>query len=43
MFLVEPSLRSNLARLIREHTTGQTETCRLIIEGATSWEYPRWA
>lgn len=42
LFLVEPALRSQVARLIEEQTNGKAETCRLIIEGATSWEYPQW-
>jgi len=43
MFLVDPTRRSQVADLIRENTLGRTETCRLIVEAATSWEYPRWA
>jgi D-glycero-alpha-D-manno-heptose-7-phosphate kinase len=43
LFLIEPALRSHVARLIEERTSGKAETCRLIIEGATSWEYPQWS
>ncbi len=42
MFLIEPAHRTDVARLIRENTNCQVETCRLITEGATTWAYPQW-
>lgn len=42
MFLVEPRARSTVARLIREHTNGIPETCRLTVDGTTTWEVPSW-